>query len=233
MAVVIQGAVDCAATRSALQDVLASFPEGEVTPVPRVLTEEPGARPYQVGEGTFIQGFYWYNATPEEALAYRMVAKHFEQEALRVLRKERGLTYSPQSFFERRGYGGRLWIAIKSGQTGDVASWYQDTLQKLKAAKRPTEYLAEAMRAVRAELENHAVESALVHLREEPPFETQFDELTNSELKKILARILVDNRAFGSVTPQTNAASLIILGLFSLGVLAIFGYAFRSFLSGG
>lgn len=231
MSLLLRGAVDCEKARAALAPALALIPEGKAAEVPVVREEEPGPRSLPGGPGEFLQGFYWYDASPEEEVVWRLVARHLEQGALDELRKKRGLTYSPQGLFDRRGRGGRIALVVKTdGESSAVADWYEAAMASLRGDGEPKRSMARASQEVRKDLEGDNVRAGLAAIRKERQPTEILDGLTNEALQGNLRSLLDHRRSFGTATPESNIASLIILALFGLIVLGVLGVVAKKML---
>lgn len=231
IAVLLRGAVDCSAARAALAPILSEFSNGPASEVPKINNQEPGQVTLPSTPGNFVAGFYWYNASMQQELLYRLVAKHLEQQAIDELRKKRGLTYSPQARFLRRGPGGQILLQVQtSSGDSEVQEWYDASLQALLTTPEPHKALSAAIPELRKMLEQDGVRAGLAQIRGEPsPFKV-LQSLNDTNLRTALPPLLSSRRAFGSAVPQSNVGSLLILGLFGLLVLGALFYAYREFL---
>ncbi|MCA9550165.1 MAG: insulinase family protein [Myxococcales bacterium] len=233
VAVILAGAVDCAAAREALAPLLARFPPGPFTPAAGPTGREPGARALPGAPGAFASGFYWYRASQAEELMYRLVFQHLQQRALQDLRRDRGLTYSPALDFHRRGPGGQIQLEIQtSGASADVETWYADALQEILTSDRPADLLAAARAPLRTQLEADYTRAGLAALRGERPPEEALDAVDDVALRGALPDLLAEHRSFGVAIPEGNWASLVILGIFGLVVLGGLWLAYRAYAHG-
>lgn len=232
LAVLLRGAVDCATTREALAPVLARFSQGPAAAVPRIEAEPPGQVTLPASPGVFEAGYYWYQASAREEVVYRLLAKHLEQRALEDLRKARGITYSPSARFARRGGGGQFALSVRTeGEEHAVEQWYEDAVQHILSTPRPEVILQPAMAPLRESLEQDGVRAGLAAIRGEPDPLTLLNQVDDASLKLALPRLLAESRAFGSTVPASNAASLIVLLIFGVVVLAALFFAARAFMS--
>lgn len=224
IALLLRGAVDCEKIRANLESDLAAIPEGDAADRRVVGEAEPGPRSLPGGPGEFLQGFYWYDASPKEEIVWRLIAQHLEHGALDELRKKRGLTYSPHAVFDRRGSGGRVALVVKTGgESSEVADWYERAVASLRADGSPRQTMEGAIREVRKDLEGDNVRSGLAAIRGEPQPIEILDNLSDDDLQGLLPELLAPRRSFGTATPESNIASLIVLGLFGLIVLGVLG----------
>lgn len=215
MAVLLRGAVDCAAARTQLEPLLEAFARGPAADVPRVAQAEPGQLVLPSYPGRFSAGYYWYDAGPGPQVVYQLVAKYLEQMALNELRKERGLTYSPSASFSRRGPGGQITLSVQTeGSDRAVQGWYEDTVQALLTDSAPLARLQKALPEVREALENDGESAGLAAIRGQPEPIQLLDALNDTQLRSMLPALLSPRRAFGSAVPQSNVGSLIILVIF-------------------
>ncbi len=225
---VLRGAVECEPLIAALMPELDAFPSGPAVSTPHLSELEPGPRALSAGGGTFFQGFYWYDASPKDEIVWRLVAHHLEERALAVLRKERGLTYSPTGSFTRRGYGGQIQLSVRTdGSVSEVTDWYRAELTSLLADPHPKTTMAAAVREVRKSLEADNVRDGLAALRSETAPVELLDGINDVDLQASLQSLLVARRQFGTTTPESNIASLIVLGLFGAIVLAVLAVAIK------
>lgn len=231
IAVLLSGAVSCETIQRALSPILADIPDGDASPVPRVEQEEPSAFPLPPSESLLVQGFYWYDATPAEEVIWRLVAKDLEQRALDVLRKERGIAYSPSARVFRRGTGGTLELRVKTdGRANEAAAWFDEQVEAMRATSKPMERFAPAIAPVRTELADDNVRNALAALRGEEAPTKILDTLDDVKTSAMLEKLLVDRRSFGTASPQSNVWSLIVLLLFGAVVLGVMGYLAKDLL---
>lgn len=232
VAVLLRGAVDCAEARATLAPTLEAFAAGPAAPRPSPSGEEPGRISLPSSPGAFVSGFYWYEATPQEEVIYRVVAKHLEQVALQELRKERGITYSPSGRFSRRGPGGQISLSVRTeGEERVVERWYEQTLEDLRRAPAPRRVLNPAFDPLRTALERDGVRAGLAAIRGEPDPLTALDGLDDDALRAALPKLLAERRAYGSTVPQSNVVALVILAVFGVVVLGALYFAFRAFMS--
>lgn len=230
IAVLLRGAVDCKAARLAIEPILHDFPSGPVSQPPNVQAREPGRLAVPTSPGNFMAGFYWYSATPADEVLYRVIAKHLERRALTELRKDRGLTYSPSASFLRRGRGGQIMLTVQTkGEESAVDEWYKEELQQLLLSSTPRSDMAESISAVRTKLETDGVRAGLAALHKESSQLALLGGMTDTDMRVALPPLLSEARAFGSAVPQSNIASLIILGLFGALVLGALFYAYRAY----
>lgn len=233
IAVFARGAVSCEELEQALAPELAKIPGGEVIGVPRVTEKERGARslPHGAGGGLWMGGFYWFDASIEEEMAMRVVAKHLEQRALDELRKTQGLTYSPTAEVVRLGGGGQLTLRVTtSGRDSVVATWYEDQVAALRKSEKPAEDMKRASAVVADLIENDVVRFGLAGMRSEQAPDRALASLDDARLKPILAKMLAPERAFATSTPSRNIGSIVVLALFGLAVVVAVVLAARSFL---
>jgi predicted Zn-dependent peptidase len=227
-AVVLRGAVDCAALLKALEPELERIPDGFAASTPRVREAEPGARSLTHVPGHFVHGFYWFDASPEEEIVWRLLARHLEQRALDELRKERALTYSPQATFTRRGYGGQLDLTVRTEDAdAEVAEWYAEVIESLRGDPSPKTTMADAFTRLRKVLDSDNVRSGLAAIRKETQPVEILEKMTDADLQAHLQKLLVERNSFGTSTPQSNVASLIVLGLFGALVLGVVAVAIK------
>lgn len=229
IAVMIRGAERCDEIGARLGPELRAFPEGSAAPIIRVEAKEPGPRALAGlhSSGTFVHGFYWYDATIDDEIVLQVVAKHLEQRALDELRKSLGITYSPQGRFRRLGPGGTAGIlVIAPGHERTVASWYRRTVEELRTTATPLLLTKAAVALVSDAIENDVIRSGLAAIRQERAPESVIQGLTDPSMRRAIATLLSEDRAFGSSTPSGNIASLAILGGFGIlviGVVAVLG----------
>jgi hypothetical protein len=179
----------------------------------------------------FERGFYWYHSTIEDEVLMMSVAKHLEQKALAELRKEQGITYSPQASFARRGRGGTMFLLIQtSGQDRVVDGWYERTIEDLTKSEHPRDTMKNAIRFVADRLEDEVVRTGLSAIRGERAPQEALLRLDDPAMHARLSILLARDRAFGSSTPTKNVMSLVILGLFGALVLVVIGIAGMKFL---
>jgi predicted Zn-dependent peptidase len=223
IAVLLRGAVDCAAMRRALAQELAAIPDGP--PAARVIVSdrEPGPRAFPSATREFRQGFYWYEASPEDEVVLRIAIEHLELRALEELRKARGLTYSPSGLFHRRGGGGLIELTVKGDEPDEADAFFAETVEALRRDPHPRRTLEAAIAEVAKDIENDGVRSGLAAIRGEPQPITILQELTDARLTPLLGTLLDHRRSFGTATPQSNVASLVVLGLFGA---VVFGALF-------
>jgi hypothetical protein len=84
--------------------------------------------------------------------------------------------------------------------------------------------MAHAFTKLRKVLESDDVRAGLAAIRKEPQPVDILEKMSEPDLQAILQKLLVERRSFGTSTPESNVASLVVLGLFGavvLGVLAI------------
>ena len=233
IAVTLSGAVDCAAILRRLEPLLAKIPDGDASELPRVEASEPGPFPLGSSEDVLIQGFYWYDATPSQEVVWRLVAKHLEQRALDVLRKERGLAYSPSAQIVRRGGGGMLELRVKTdGRADEAAAWFDEEVSALRSSSKPMSHMAAAVDPVRNALLDDSLRIALATIREEPAPESLLSKLDDVAVAKTLEALLVDRRSFGTASPQSNLWSILILALFGAVVVAVLVYLGKELIRG-
>jgi hypothetical protein len=233
IAVLIRGAPSCDTVRSAISSALDEIPDGEAQPVPKVETPEPGVRSLgqAFGLGDFMRGFYWYRSTVDDEVVMMLAAKHLEQRALNELRKEQGITYSPQARFQRLAGGGRIFLTVQtSGQGSLVDRWYDKTVDELRSSDKPMTVLKNALGPVTESLEGDGLRAALAAIRGERLPEEALAGLNDAALHERIHILLAGGRAFGSATPTRNVASLVILGVFGVLVLVAIGFATRRML---
>jgi predicted Zn-dependent peptidase len=232
LAVVLRGAVECASLQKALTPELKKFAEGMASATAHVREPEPGPRALPHVPGEFLQGFYWYDASPEDEVVWRLIVRHLEHRALDELRKERAITYSPQGTFSRRGYGGQIDLTVKT-QDGesDAAEWYQEELASIRTDPQPKTTMTGSIQRVRKALESDNARAGLAAIRNErQPIEI-LDKLDDADLQARLQRLLQERRSFGTATPESNVASLVVLGLFGVLVLVVLWVAARKLVS--
>jgi predicted Zn-dependent peptidase len=233
VAVILAGAVDCEAARTALAPLLARFPAGPYAPPSAPTEREPGRRSLPAGPNQFMAGYYWYRASLTDELTYRLVFQHLEQRALQDLRRDRGLTYSPSHAVLRRGPGGSVHFTVFSNETSSkVERWYDDAVQDVLTAPRPAEHLAAARGPLGVHLEADYVRAGLAALRGDPSPEAALSALDDVTLRQALPRLLTEHRAFGSAVPEGNIASLVILAIFGAVVLGGLWIAYRAYAHG-
>lgn len=230
LAIVLRGAADCTTLTATLTAALEAFPAGPAAALP-----EPGGAHRSAALGpdpnTFTGGFYWRRSDPTDRVVYRWVAIHLEQRALQVLRAERGLTYSPQARFLPRGPGGQILLTVQTqGSADEAADWLDEEVEALVTSERPGEVLAPAKKRLRETLELDAVQAALATIRGEAQPAAALGPLDDATLRARLPRLLAAERRFGSSVPQSNVASLVILGIFGIVVLGALYWAGRAFL---
>ncbi len=224
-------APDCAALQTQIQPLLRDWPDQPAAKAVTVTQTEAG--PVTLPARNFRQGFYWYNASPEERLLWLAVGEHLRLRAFRELRQERGLIYTPDVNVRRVGPGGLLSFNVDAGENGrEIARWFDDTVAALKTEPQVTVHLAEALAQVESWLNEHPEAAGLAAIRGEPEPTTVLSKLRSRVPQTLLKQMLTDQRRFGSEIAQRNIASLVVLGLFGLGVAAILLYAGRQFLNG-
>ena len=229
MAVLLQGAADCPATKERLRSVFAEIPAGPTSPLPRIEGRNEARRGLP-GKG-FLSGFYWFDETPEAETVYRLVAKHLEQKALFELRKERGLAYSPAAAFERRGRGGRIFLEVRTdNEASEVRRWYEEKIMALSQALTPRTHLAEAFRPVADALEQDRPRRALAAVRGESDPPRLLAKMDNHALQKHLPRLLAERRRFDTSATGGNVWSVVVLVLVGGAVLGGMYYAARNLL---
>ncbi len=223
VALFVRGATKCEGLKEILARELAALPEGAATTVPREMEKPRG--PYPLPGSGFNAGFVWFDGDLETELTYRVVSKHLEQRALQVLRKERGLTYSPSSHFERRARGGRMWLAVSTdNQEAEVADWYDETVAALISSTNAWDDMKPARKVVRTQVEGDTVRRALAALRDEGNPIEKLDEMTMPSLKVLLN----ERHRMGTQVAERNIGSLLILALFGLLVLGALWYVYKS-----
>ena len=231
VAVRITNASDCAVVENRLRPLLASWPTKSAAAVPRVPQKEP--RSVALPGPQFRQGFYWYQADPEEALLWVAVGEHLQLSAFRELRQERGLIYTPGLEVVRVGPGGLLALTLNAGDNGrEVGQWFEDTVAALKTEPRVTAHLSEALGRVRQWLDEHPEAEALAAIRGQPDPRTLLDRLRTNVPQERLQTMLVDRRRFGTKLAQSNIATLLILVGFAGVVLFVVFRAGKQFLNG-
>ncbi|MEL7369548.1 MAG: insulinase family protein [Myxococcota bacterium] len=229
VAIKVSGASDCEALRTRLQPLLRDWPAGEAAPQPTVLAKEPGQ--VTLPSQNFRQGYYWYASTPHERLLWVAIGEHLRLSALRELRQQQGLVYSPQLRTQRLGPGGLIELSIDAGSNGRaVARWFDETVAQLTTAVDVAQRLREPLAQVDQWLREHPEVSALAAIRAEPTPPQVLEELTDQVSAPMVARLLTNDRRFGSALAQTNVWSLLVLGIAGIVVLLFALYAGREFM---
>ena len=229
VAIRIVNAPSCEGMKNRLETALNAWPQGPPAELPTIDRKEPG--PVTVPSARFNQGYFWYQSDPLERLLWVAVGQHFRLEALRELRQNRGLIYTPDISIQTLGPGGIMSLVMDVGDNGrEVAQWFDETVIALKTEPRVTAHLADAFQQVSQWLDEHPEVAALAAIRGEPDPKTLLDKLRRNVPQPALKAMLIERRRFGSDLPQSNILSLIILGLFGAGVLAVLFYTGRQFL---
>ena len=229
VAIRVSGAADCTAIEAQILPLLREWPTGSAAPTPKVTESEPGQ--VTLPSNKFRQGFYWYEASPEERLLWVALGEHLRLRAFRELRQERGLIYTPEVTVQRVGPGGLLSFTVDAGDNPRAVSrWFDDTIAALKTEPQVTVHLAEALTQVERWLNEHPETAGLAAIRAEPAPARVLAKLKRDVPQPLLKQMLVDRRRFGSEIAQSNIASLIVLSVFGIGVLGILFYAGRQFL---
>lgn len=231
IAVIVAGAIGCGAIRARLEPELERFADGKATAAPVESSAEPGAQSVPGGGSAFLGGFYWYDAHPRDEFVMRIVAKHLHKSALATLREKLGVTYSPQAHFVRQGGAGYIAIhVVTENDASVVQSWFDDTTEALRDTREPRVTLADAIEALRRELDFPDDRDALAAIRHEPSPQEILTSLDDHTLVSAMERMLASDRRFA--TSGGGAGELIVLGLFGLGVLAFLAWLGRSLMRG-
>ncbi len=231
LAVRVSHARDCAALEAAVRPLFADWSPGAAAELPAVTEDEPG--PIALPGGRFTQGFFWYEASPTERLLWSALGEHLHLRALRVLRQERGLVYTPQLVMQKHGPGGLLMLRMNAGDNArEAARWFDDEVSSVRTEPRVTAHLAEALGRVGQRLDEQPQLTALAAIRGEPAPRTILDRLRKNVPRATLEKMLVERRRFGSTLPQSNVWTLLVLGIFGVGVLAFLAYAAKEILRG-
>lgn len=233
--VVARGAVDCDVFRASLAPALAMLREGAAPSLPRVSAPEPGPRAMPIGWGgkTFVQGFYWYDSTIADEMFMQLIAEHLEHAALDELRKERGLTYSPQADVRRIGAGGSMSLrVVTDGRDAEVAAWYTGKLRALKEASSPAKLLAHALQTTADHAEADTTRHALALMRGEASPVEAIAALDDARLRTLIETRLRADRSFGSTTASRNVGSIAVLVIFAAVVIGAVVFAGLRFFRG-
>ena len=229
LAVLLLGADRCAETIERLRPELEAFAPGPAAKVPPITADHPGATRLP-GQG-FEAGFFWYDASPTDALVMRLVAKHLEQRALEQLRKQEGLAYTPKATYRSMGRAGLIAIDVKtSGASSQVSRWYDRTVAELRDADDPLALMAAAVDQVRRSFDSVSAVDALARLRDQPSPSALLADLDNPTLTRSLARMIAPDRGFGS--GQKSLVEVLVLVACGAGILAFIGWLGRSLLRG-
>ncbi len=232
IALFARGAVSCEELQKTLAPELAKIPAGQADSVPRVTTPEPGPRALSYGaDSPWMGGFYWYDATIEEEMAMRVVAKHLEQLALDELRKTQGLTYSPVAEVRRLAGGGQMQLRVATeGRESLVADWYEEKVGALRKSTTPAQDMKRAAAVVADVVENDVVRFGLAAIRGEQAPDVALAGLDDTRMQAVLAKMLAADRSFSTTTPSRNIGSILVLVFFGVVVAGAVLIAARSFI---